>query len=179
MSLLWAVAAERLSCRTCYLGVCSLMAFCVVLVALLHQEWQYWLLVLLLCVTGTGGFALGRSLLASLVPKEKSAEVFGFASFAGQVSGFLGPLLFSLIAQISGIARLGFVLVFVSLVSGIYLFQKIEFPEVEKVQEKVAPDQPTKKGYGAVGSEESPWIEHSEDSTTTLEKDGYVVQNVW
>lgn len=140
MSLAWEILTRRLGARNCYLFVGALMLVNTLLCATLFKAWQYWLLVILLSITGTGGsqpasktrskpacrclqnwhhlqrtcilplsstqqilvagFAIGRSLLATLAPPDKASEIFGFNSFAGQVAGVFGPLIFSTVAQV-------------------------------------------------------------------------------
>eukprot|EP00658_Telonema_sp_P-2_P027896 TRINITY_DN2147_c0_g1_i2.p1 TRINITY_DN2147_c0_g1~~TRINITY_DN2147_c0_g1_i2.p1 ORF type:complete len:208 (+),score=46.71 TRINITY_DN2147_c0_g1_i2:133-756(+) len=160
----WGVASDRMGASTCYTAVCYLMLVCIVLCATLHEEWQYWVLTVLLAITGTGGFSLGRSLLASLCPKEKASEIFGYAAFAGQVSGFVGPLLFSLTAQITGAPRWGFVVPFVALGLGILLLRTIDF-EAKPTNDKVGSKSAQYGAIGAVGDEEHPIVCASEDES--------------
>ena len=61
--------------------------------------------------------AIYRSLLASVIPTSKSAEIFGFNSFASRVSAIIGPLLFGLISyltQSQRYAMLSLVLFFIA-----------------------------------------------------------------
>jgi len=52
-----------------------------------------------------GSQALSRSFYASLVPKRKSAEFFGFFTISSRFAAIFGPLLFALVADISGSSR--------------------------------------------------------------------------
>lgn len=52
-----------------------------------------------------GSQALSRSLYASMVPKEASAEFFGFFSVFNKLSAVVGPILFGVIASAFGSAR--------------------------------------------------------------------------
>jgi len=52
-----------------------------------------------------GSQALSRSLYASMVPKQQAAEFFGFFTISSRFAAIFGPLLFALVADISGSSR--------------------------------------------------------------------------
>ena len=52
-----------------------------------------------------GTQALSRSLFASMVPRARSAEFFGFFSTGEKFAGIVGPLLFGAVAQLAGHSR--------------------------------------------------------------------------
>jgi len=64
--------------------------------------------VLLACLVGTvqgGTQALSRSLFASMIPRRKSGEFFGFFSVFEKFAGILGPLFFGIMIAATGSAR--------------------------------------------------------------------------
>jgi UMF1 family MFS transporter len=66
----------------------------------------YALAVLVATVQG-GTQALARSMFATLVPREKTAEFFGFFGVAEKFAGVIGPPLFALAAWLGGESRWG------------------------------------------------------------------------
>jgi UMF1 family MFS transporter len=56
---------------------------------------QFYLLAILVGLVQGGTQALSRSLFASMIPKEKSGEFFGFYSVFNKFAGIFGPLLFA------------------------------------------------------------------------------------
>ena len=69
-----------------------------------------------------GTQALSRSLYASMIPPERSAEFFGFYSTSSRFAGIFGPLVFGVVGQVTGGSRLGIVaLVFFFLAGGALL----------------------------------------------------------
>ncbi|HID10045.1 MAG TPA: MFS transporter [Candidatus Latescibacteria bacterium] len=60
----------------------------------LREAWQFWTLAGLVGMVQGGAQALSRSLFARMVPKERTAEFFGFFSTVSKFSGILGPFLF-------------------------------------------------------------------------------------
>ena len=72
----------------------------------LAAAWQFWALgaAVGFCLGATQ--ALSRSFFARFVPVAHSAEYFGFYSVFAKFSAIGGPLIFALIRQVSGTARL-------------------------------------------------------------------------
>lgn len=66
---------------------------------------EFYILALLIATVQGGTQALSRSLFASLIPKHKTSELFGFFSVFEKGSGLLGPLIFSLAIAITGSTR--------------------------------------------------------------------------
>ncbi len=67
--------------------------------------YEFWILGGVIAIILGGSQALSRSLFASMVPPQKSAEFFGFFSISSRFASIFGPLLFALVADISGSSR--------------------------------------------------------------------------
>ena len=94
---------------------------------------EFYLLAALVGTVQGGTQALSRSLYSNLIPKDKSAEFFGFFSMSSRFSTILGPLLFGIVSQFTGKSRNGiFTLLFFFIIGGLLLL-KVK----EKVDEKV------------------------------------------
>jgi len=72
----------------------------------MHEPWEFWLLgaAVGLCLGGTQ--ALSRSYFTRFIPPGRSAEFYGFYSVFAKFSAIGGPILFALIRQVTGTARL-------------------------------------------------------------------------
>lgn len=66
---------------------------------------EFWLLGAVIAIILGGSQALSRSLFASMVPKHKSAEFFGFFTISSRFASIFGPLLFALVADLTGSSR--------------------------------------------------------------------------
>ncbi len=66
---------------------------------------EFWLLGGVIALILGGSQALSRSLFASMVPMKKSAEFFGFFTISSRFASIFGPLLFALIADLTGSSR--------------------------------------------------------------------------
>lgn len=67
---------------------------------------EFWLLGFVVALILGGSQAMSRSLFASMVPADRSAEFFGFYAVSGKFASILGPLVFAVISDITGSARL-------------------------------------------------------------------------
>jgi len=132
------VSKTTLGARGCFIVVSLNHLLALIFCACMYEAWQYWVLMVWLGFTGPANFALSRSLLASIVPAHKASEVFGFNSLAGELSGVLGPLLFSAMASLTHIPRLGFAVAGASLAIGIALFLRIDFESARAVARKTS-----------------------------------------
>ncbi len=84
----------------------------------------YWILAVLIASSQGGIQSLSRSFFGRLIPKEKSAEFFGFYNIFGKFATILGPLLMALASRITGQSRYGILsLTVLFLIGGLLLSQ--------------------------------------------------------
>eukprot|EP00296_Roombia_truncata_P000304 JP435972.1.p1 GENE.JP435972.1~~JP435972.1.p1 ORF type:complete len:363 (+),score=85.29 JP435972.1:122-1090(+) len=105
----WAPFATVVSPKVCYAIVIVFSGIASVLMISMSVAWQFYVLQVLLAFVGVGGFSIGRSIMGVMTPADKAAEFFGYSAVMSRVAGFLGPLLYGIISQTTGNARLGFV----------------------------------------------------------------------
>ncbi len=97
-----------------------------------------------------GAQALSRSLFASMVPRHRTAEFFGFYSTSGKLAGVVGPLVFGLVGHLTGTSRLGILSLIVFFALGGWLLAKVD-PEAGR---KAARQAETDAGFVFADSEE-------------------------
>ncbi len=104
-ALFFARLGERIG--TAHAIVLSLSIFLLVCIFAyrMTSALEFWILGGVIAVILGGSQALSRSLFASMVPKQKSAEFFGFFAISSRFAAIFGPLLFALIADLSGSSR--------------------------------------------------------------------------
>jgi UMF1 family MFS transporter len=73
-----------------------------------------------------GAQSLSRSLFAAMVPRQRSAEFFGFFSSSGKLAGVAGPLVFGLVSQLTGTGRLGILSLIVFFAVGGALLTRVD-----------------------------------------------------
>lgn len=89
------------------------------------REWHFILLGLGVATVQGGSQALSRSLVGQLMPKSKSAEFYGFYSVSEKFNTVIGPILFSVINQLTGNSRLAIVSLVIFFLAGIALLSKV------------------------------------------------------
>ncbi|MCJ7622188.1 MAG: MFS transporter, partial [Anaerolineaceae bacterium] len=97
------------------------------------REWHFILLGLGVATVQGGSQALSRSLMGSLLPKSKSAEFYGFFSVSEKFNTVIGPILFSVINQVTGNSRLAIISLVVFFIGGIFLLSKVDIENGVKV----------------------------------------------
>jgi MFS transporter, UMF1 family len=105
-SLLYGRAAERWGAKRSIL--CGLVLFVAVTVYAytMREGWEFWVLGFVVALIFGGLQAISRSLYAALIPPGKSAEFFAFYAISGKFASIFGPLVFAVIASITGSTRL-------------------------------------------------------------------------
>ena len=104
-SLLFARAGEKIGTARAILISLGLFLLVCVFAYRMQGALEFWLLGVVIALILGGSQALSRSLYASMVPKERSAEFFGFYTISSRFAAIVGPLLFAVIADLSGSAR--------------------------------------------------------------------------
>ena len=79
---------------------------------------HFYILAGLVGMVQGGTQALSRSLFASMIPRARSAEFFGFYSTSSRFAGIFGPLVFGVVSQLTGGSRLGIVSLIFFFVAG-------------------------------------------------------------
>jgi UMF1 family MFS transporter len=80
-----------------------------------------------------GAQSLSRSIFATIVPKSKSSEFFGFFSVSAKFAGIFGPLLFGLVAAGQGTSRPAIVSLVAFFLVGMFFLQKVDIDEGRRV----------------------------------------------
>lgn len=101
--------------------------FGVVLFALqLDKAWEFWFLAVWVAVFQGGIQALSRSYFTKIIPKDRTAEYFGFYDIFGKGAAFMGTMLVGVASQVSGSSRTGVGMLALLFLAGFVLFRKAE-----------------------------------------------------
>jgi UMF1 family MFS transporter len=118
--------AKRMGNKACiYIGllVYTLISICGFFIS---TAWHFWVLGFMVGTVQGGTQALSRSLYGSMLPKAKTAEFFGFYGMSSKFAGIFGPLIFSIVAQISGTSRLGIIFLVLFFSVGTILLSRVD-----------------------------------------------------
>jgi len=113
----------------------GLVVYCAVSVVAysMTSTLEFYILALLVAIVQGGTQALSRSLFASMVPKHKASEFFGFFSVFDKVSGILGPMIFSLMIIITGSTRTAILSVIAFFIVGAALLSLVKVAAGQQV----------------------------------------------
>ncbi len=90
---------------------------------------HFWILACMVALVQGGSQALSRSLYATIIPKSRSSEFFGFFSVSSKFAGIFGPLIFGFIAELLGASRYSILFLIAFFVIGIIFLNRVNVEE--------------------------------------------------
>ena len=117
-AILYGKLAGRFGARRMILfGIATYVVVCGVGFSL--KTMKDFLLLAVLVGTAQGGIqALSRSSFGKLIPAEQASEYFGFFDVFGKFSAVIGPTLFGIVAQLTGVTNYGVLAVMLMFIVG-------------------------------------------------------------
>lgn len=104
---------------------------------------HFWALAVMVALVQGGTQSLSRSMFATLVPRGQLGELFGFYSVSEKLAGVAGPLIFGLVAQMTGAGRFAVLTLLPFFIGGAWLLTRVDLDRGEKrarlVERKAAP----------------------------------------
>jgi MFS transporter, UMF1 family len=92
----------------------------------LHTAFHFFILAVGVALVQGGTQALSRSLFASLIPAQRSAQFFAFFAVAERFAGIAGPLVFALVATVTGTTRGAILSVIAFFIVGAIVLAKVD-----------------------------------------------------
>jgi UMF1 family MFS transporter len=92
----------------------------------LRSATQFYLIAVLVGTVQGGAQALGRSLFATMIPKHKAGEMFGFFGVFDRFGGSLGTMLFGIVLTTTGSSRPAILILIVFFVLGGVLLSRVD-----------------------------------------------------
>lgn len=112
--------------RALYLGI-GVYVLATLGAAFMTNVAEFYVLAGVVGLVQGGTQALSRSLYTRLIPKDKSAEFFGFYGMIGKFSAILGPFLVALTESWTGNVRIAIGSIIVLFVLGALLLRRVDF----------------------------------------------------
>ena len=100
--------------------------------AFMYLEWHFYTLAIFIGFFQGGIQALSRSLFSRIIPKNKSAEFFGFYNMLGKFAAVLGPALMGSITYYTAEPRIGILSILTLFIFGFFILQKVDIEKAEK-----------------------------------------------
>ena len=125
-SAAWAGPTDRLGPRLVVRVTLVQWAAVTVLAFFVEVKWHFWI-VAVLAGTGLGAVqAASRTFMATLVPRGREAEFFGFYAFVGKTGAIMGPIVFGAVSwMLAGNQRAAIIVVGLFFVVGLILLQRV------------------------------------------------------
>ncbi len=99
----------------------------------MSQTWHFFVLAAMIGLFQGGIQALSRSLYSRLIPKEKSAEFYGFYNMLGKFAAVIGPFMLGAITVMTGNVRYGILSILILFIIGGFLLTKVDLKEGERM----------------------------------------------
>ena len=93
---------------------------------------DFWILAGMVGLVQGGAQALSRSLYGSMVPKNKSAEFFGFFGISSKFAAIVGPTVFAYMGQLTGSSRYGIISVAAFFILGMIVLTTVDVEKGRK-----------------------------------------------
>ena len=97
----------------------------------MQYKWHFYVLAIFIGFFQGGIQALSRSLYARIIPKDKTAEFFGFYNMLGKFAAVIGPALMGIVTFYSGNARVGILSILILFIIGLLLLIKVDIEKAE------------------------------------------------
>ena len=104
-AVLFGALAGRIGAKTAILLALAVYCTISVLGYYMREAWQFYLLAFLVGMVQGGSQALSRSLFASMIPRHRSSQFFGFFGVFEKFAGIVGPGIFALTIRLTGSSR--------------------------------------------------------------------------
>ncbi len=135
-TLLFAKLAQAYNTKRALLVAIATYIIITLWASMMHDEYEFYLLAVMIGMVQGGIQALSRSYYASMIPHEQAAEFFGFFNFLGRFATIFGPLLIGFVAVATESSRLGIASVIIFFVAGGLLLYRVDERKIaEEIRE--------------------------------------------
>ena len=128
-TLLWSASAKRIGAKRSVLACLGIYAGICVFAFFMREIWHFYALGLAVALVQGGSQALSRSMYATLVPKGKEAEFFGFYNISGKFAGIVGPAVMAIVGRLAGSSRPAILSLIVFFVVGAAVLASVRLDE--------------------------------------------------
>jgi len=98
---------------------------------------EFWVLGALVGLVQGGSQAISRSLYSSLLPVRHEAEFFGFFAIASRFASIFGPLVFGVVANVTGSARNSILALIAFFIVGLIILMTVDVEEGKRAAKRV------------------------------------------
>ncbi|MEO5742879.1 MAG: MFS transporter [Vicinamibacterales bacterium] len=133
-AFLFGMLAGRIGAKTSIFIGLAVYVLLTVSAYSMKTERDFYMLALMVATVQGGTQALSRSLFASMIPRARSSEFFGFFTIFEKFGAILGPAVFEMASRTTGSSRSAILSVVVFFIAGAFV---LSFVNVKEGQERV------------------------------------------
>ena len=141
-AFLFGMLADRIGAKTSIFIALGVYTVITVMGYYMKTERDFYILAFMVATVQGGSQALSRSLFASMIPKERSSEFFGFFSIFEKFGSIAGPAAFEMASHATGSSRSAILSVIVFFVLGAIVLTFVNVREGQRAVRTVAPSTP-------------------------------------
>ncbi len=120
-ALIFSRIAGRWGSRNAILACLLIFSAIAFYASIMRSATEFWGLGFAVALVLGGSQAISRSFFASMVPKQRSAEFFGFYAISSKFASILGPFFFALLIEMTGSNRIAILSLAIFFILGIAL----------------------------------------------------------
>lgn len=125
-SLAFGSLANRTGSKQAILGGLGFYLLITFASLLMSRPWHFWALAVAVGTVQGGVQAISRSFFASMIPKGREAEFFGFYDISSKFSGIVSPAIFGIVTQIFGSSRPAIAILSYTFIGGILVLRRVQ-----------------------------------------------------
>ncbi len=128
---------ERIGTKTALYIAISVYIIVCIYGYFLDEVYEFYVLAVVVGLVQGGVQSLSRSLYARIIPRNKSAEFFGFYNMLGKFAAVIGPMLMGWVALLTGSSRLSILSILVLFVLGLFFLSRVNEAEGMKAARRL------------------------------------------
>jgi UMF1 family MFS transporter len=98
----------------------------------MESVWEFYALAVVIGLVQGGVQSLSRSLYATLIPRNKAGEFFGFYNMLGKFAVVLGPILMGWVGVVTGSSRISILSISILFISGAIILSRVDIAKGQK-----------------------------------------------
>lgn len=142
-AILYGKLGEKIGARSALLIAIATYVGVTIYGYFMNDVRDFYILAIIVGLVMGGIQSLSRAFFARIIPKNKSAEFFGFYNMIGKLAAVLGPFIMAIVSQMTGNPRLSILSIVVLFIAGGFMLLMVDEKEgmaKAREMEKILPE---------------------------------------
>ena len=128
-AILYGKLGEKIGARSALLIAIATYVGVTIYGYFMNDVRDFYILAIIVGLVMGGIQSLSRAFFARIIPKNKSAEFFGFYNMIGKLAAVLGPFIMAMVSQMTGNPRLSILSIVVLFIAGGFMLLMVDEKE--------------------------------------------------